>query len=311
MKVACLQMNSNRDIAHNIVRLEALVKEAVGQGAQLVATPENTFVMGEPLPGEERRLYTMQDHPGVAAGARIARDYGCWLLIGSLAVQEPGLDSQKSFNRSLLFNPAGEIAAQYDKIHLFDVELGNGEVYAESSRMLPGGKAVVASLFPSPGRGEGRGGGLLGRPFSEALSPTLPPAGGGGSIRLGLSICYDLRFPQLYRALAKEGADMIAIPAAFTVPTGEAHWHVLLRARAIETGCFILAPAQTGEHPGGRRTYGHALIVDPWGKILADGGTQEGFIIAELDMAHVARTRQRLPSLQHDRAFVISPGKKT
>ncbi len=272
MKLACLQMNSTRDIAHNIARLETLVKDAVVQDAEFVATPENTFVMGEPAEGETRIFYTMANHPGIPASARIAKDYKIWLLIGSIAVLETGADSQKTYNRSLLFNPEGQIVAHYDKIHLFDVALPGGETYTESARILPGERAVTAQT----------------------------PWG-----RLGMTICYDVRFPHLYRTLAKAGASILSVPAAFTVPTGEAHWHVLLRARAIETGCFVIAPAQTGTHPGNRKTYGHALIVDPWGKILTDAGEGEGIAIAELDLEEVGKTRGKLPSLVHDREFSL------
>lgn len=270
MKIACVQMNSSRDIEANCASLHRLIKEAAGKGAQLVATPENTFVMGEPDAGEQRVLYTQENHPGVAAAASMAREFQCWLLIGSVAVADAILDNGKTYNRSLLFNPQGQVTAAYDKIHLFDVALPNGEIYTESSRILAGNKAVVADM----------------------------PWG-----KLGMSICYDVRFPHLYRTLAKAGAAMLAVPAAFTVPTGEAHWHVLLRARAIENGCFVIAPAQTGEHPGGRKTYGHALIVDPWGNVLADAGTGEGIIMADIDISQVSHTRGRLPSLGHDREF--------
>ena len=272
MKVACVQMNSSRDIAQNVAVLSKLVRDAVATGAELVATPENTFVMGDPPAGEERILYRLETHPGVAAASHLAKECRCWLLIGSVAVQDSAADGTKTYNRSLLFNPEGTLVQHYDKIHLFDVTLPNGEVYSESAKMLPGDKAVVAQL----------------------------PAA-----KLGMTICYDVRFPYLYRALAKAGAEILAVPSAFTVPTGEAHWHVLLRARTIENGCFVIAPAQTGTHPGGRKTYGHALIIDPWGKVLADAGTQEGFIIADLDITQVAATRGKLPSLRHDRNFSI------
>jgi predicted amidohydrolase len=271
MKIACLQMNSGRDIDANIATLSSLAAQAVRDGAQLVATPENTFAMGEPAEGESRVIYEQEDHPGVQAASAMARTHGCWLLIGSVAVA--GGDSPKCFNRSLLFDPNGRIAASYDKIHLFDVALPGGEVYTESSRMLPGERAVVAPL---------------------------------PQIGLGMSICYDVRFPHLYRALAKAGAGLLAVPAAFTVPTGQAHWHVLLRARAIENGCYVIAPAQTGTHPGGRKTYGHALIIDPWGKVLAEAGEGVGVLLADIDPALVAATRAKLPSLGHDREFTAN-----
>jgi len=197
----------------------------------------------------------------------LARESGLWLHCGSLAVL---LDNGRVANRTLLLDPRGEVVARYDKIHMFDVDLGNGEAYRESATFEAGAEAVVACT----------------------------PWGG-----LGLSICYDLRFPHLYRSLAKAGADFLAVPAAFTRTTGRAHWHVLLRARAIETGCFVFAPAQCGEHVGGRQTYGHALIVSPWGAIIADGGENPGFIIAEIDPAEVDEARRKIPSLGHDRSY--------
>ena len=273
MKIACLQMNSSRDIAANIATLHAMVKEAVGKGAQLVATPENTFVMGEPASGEPRVFYTQENHPGVLAALQMAKEYQCWLLIGSVAVQtaqSQALYPEKNYNRSLLIDPQGTVKASYDKIHLFDVALPNGEIYTESSRIIAGSKAVLADM---------------------------------PSVKLGMTVCYDVRFPHLYRALAKAGAGILSIPAAFTVPTGEAHWHVLLRARAIENGCFVIAPAQTGTHSGGRKTYGHALIVDPWGKIIAEAGGDTGIIMGDIDLNQIDQVRGRLPSLGHDRDY--------
>ena len=285
MKIACVQMNSSRDIAANIAKLQAWIKDAAAQGAQLVATPENTFVMGEPAEEEMRQFYTQENHPGVAAAAAMAQENGCWLLIGSVAVADDsgqGAVDKRTYNRSLLFDPQGRVAASYDKVHLFDVVLPNGEIYTESARMLAGEKAVVVQWTVGSGQG------------TDALSTAL-----------GMTICYDLRFPHLYRMLAKAGAQILAIPSAFTVPTGEAHWEVLLRARAIENGCFVIAPAQTGVHPGGRKTYGHAMIIDPWGKILAQAGVEEGIILADIDLAQVEEIRGKLPSLAHDREFVI------
>jgi predicted amidohydrolase len=266
LKTACIQLSSGSDMAANIARIEALVAEAAAQGAQLAALPENAFLMDEP--GAQRQRYTQENHPGIRAAAALAQRHSLWLLVGSAAIYPP--EGDKAYNRSLLFNPQGEITAHYDKIHLFDVEVGDGQSYRESAKILSGSKTVLAQL-------------------PEGI--------------LGMTICYDVRFPHLYRALAKAGADILAVPSAFTQVTGEAHWHVLLRARAIENGCFVIAPAQCGTHPGGRKTYGHSLIIDPWGRVLADGGTQEGIIACELDLAHVRNTRAKLPSLQHDRAF--------
>jgi predicted amidohydrolase len=268
LTVACIQLNSGDDIKANIAKIETLVAKAAKTGAEFVVLPENAFFMGDPA-AKTRQLFTQDTHPGVKAAKNMAVRHALWLLAGSVAVLPKGKGT-KTVNRSLLFNPQGELTASYDKIHLFDVQLPNGEVYAESAKFLPGKKSMLSKA----------------------------PLG-----KLGLTVCYDLRFPHLYRALAKKGADIIAVPSAFTQTTGEAHWHVLLRARAIENGCFIIAPAQTGTHPGGRKTYGHSLIVDPWGKVLADGGTKEGVVLAEIDLAQVKKIRASLPSLKHDRKF--------
>jgi predicted amidohydrolase len=269
ISIALIQLTSSSDIAANIAKIEKLVKKAAAQGAELVALPENAFYMR----GDDKIAppkYTEKSHPAVKAAAQMARRYGVWLLAGSVAViPSPGNDT-KSYNHSLLFNPQGKIVARYDKIHLFDVQVGDGQVYRESARFMPGKKSVVAKMAGS---------------------------------KLGMTVCYDLRFPHLYRKLAKAGAEILAVPAAFTQVTGEAHWHVLLRARAIENTCFVIAPAQTGEHPGGRKTYGHSLIIDPWGKILADGGTKEGIVMAKIDLDDVKKVRTKLPSLKHDRKF--------
>jgi deaminated glutathione amidase len=268
IKTSCIQINSGGDMQANIEKITALVTQAATQGSTLIATPENTFLMEEPK--VERVLYTQAEHPGVAVAAKLAKEHGVWLLIGSVAIKKH--DSKKTANRALLFDPQGKAVAHYDKIHLFDVEVGDGQSYRESAKIIPGDKAVVADMR---------------------------------SARLGLSVCYDVRFPHIYRTLAKAGAEILAIPAAFTQVTGEAHWHVLNRARAIENGCFVIAPAQTGTHPGNRKTYGHSLIIDPWGRVLADGGTEEGIITAELDMALVKKTRASIPSLMHDREYQL------
>jgi predicted amidohydrolase len=199
----------------------------------------------------------------------LARKLGIFLHVGSLAIK---LSAEKAANRGFLISPTGDIVARYDKIHMFDVDLADGESYRESRSYRPGEQAVISDL----------------------------PWG-----RLGLTVCYDLRFPALYRALAEAGASMLAIPAAFTRQTGEAHWHVLVRARAIENGSFVFAAAQGGKHESGRETYGHSLIVDPWGRVLAEGGTEPGVTMAEIDMAEVPKARARIPSLQHGRRFEI------
>jgi predicted amidohydrolase len=206
-------------------------------------------------------------HPAITRFAALAETTGAWLLAGSITIK---LDGEKLANRSLLFDPGGRIVARYDKIHMFDADPTDGQAYRESATFQPGDKAVVADTD-----------------FG----------------RVGLSICYDVRFPALYNALAQGGATLITVPAAFTVPTGKAHWHVLLRARAIETGAFVVAPGQVGEHPGGRFTYGHSLIVAPWGEVLADGGEVEGFVAADCDMDRVAKARQMIRSLNHGRPF--------
>jgi predicted amidohydrolase len=215
------------------------------------------------------------DDPFLAGMRELARDTGAWILVGSLVIDpagEPGAEAneERLANRSFLIDAQGAIVARYDKIHMFDIDLPGGESYRESNAYRPGGRTVVAET----------------------------PWG-----RLGMTVCYDVRFPHLYRALAQAGADFLAVPSVFTVPTGTAHWHVLLRARAIENGCFVFAPAQWGEHAGGRRSYGHSLIVDPWGEVLADGGEQPGIITAKIDPERIAKARGIVPSLQHDRAF--------
>jgi len=268
LSVACLQLNSGSDMGANIRHIAEMVAQAAAGGATFIALPENCFLMEEPGQGAQRVLHDMASHPGVEAALRMAGQHGVWLLVGSVAIKID--DSGKTVNRSLLFDDKGKLAAHYDKIHLFDVQLPGGEVYAESARFLPGNKKVTAAI---------------------------------PSALLGLTICYDVRFPQLYRDLAQAGVSILMVPAAFTAVTGEAHWHVLLRARAIENGCFVIAPAQTGTHPGGRKTYGHSLVIDPWGQVLVDGGTQPGIVMAQLDLDMVAQVRSRIPSLTHDRTY--------
>jgi predicted amidohydrolase len=251
------------------------VRRARDGGADFIMTPENTGLT-EPV-GKLRREKARDEanHPVLAALREVAQETGVWLLIGSLAVdlsREPGTaeGEQRLANRSYLVDPGGAVMARYDKIHMFDVDLAGGESYRESNAFRPGGRAVLAET-----------------PWGV----------------LGMTVCYDLRFPHLYRGLAQAGADFLAIPSAFTVPTGKAHWHVLLRARAIENGCFVFAPAQSGEHAEGRRTYGHSLIVDPWGEVLADAGEGVGIVSAHIDLAAIAKARRMVPSLQHDRPF--------
>jgi predicted amidohydrolase len=265
--VACVQMNSGREIGPNIETASSLIRQARKAGADFILTPENTTCI-EPI--RERVLanaHGEDSHPAIPAFQALAAETGAWLLIGSLTIK---LDPKTCANRSFLFGPKGQIAARYDKIHMFDVDLANGETYRESATFRPGRQAVTAEL----------------------------PWG-----RLGLTICYDMRFAYLYRALALAGSSFITVPAAFTRPTGQAHWHVLLRVRAIETGCFIFAPAQTGEHAESRKTYGHSLIVAPWGEILADAGEDVGIVTATIDPAKVSEARGMVPALKHDREF--------
>jgi predicted amidohydrolase len=269
---ACVQLNVGTEIEPNLRQAGALIRQARDAGATLIATPENTSFIVQGREAVLERALPEERHPGLPYFADLARETGATLLIGSLSI---GLPDGKAANRSYLFAPSGEILARYDKIHMFDVDLAGGERYRESATFGPGDQAVVAPL----------------------------PAGGV----LGMTVCYDLRFAYLYRTLAQAGADILSVPAAFTRKTGQAHWHVLLRARAIETGSFIIAPAQTGTHDKGRQTWGHSLIVAPWGEILADAGEEVGIVTAEIDLVRVAEARDAVPSLRHDRR-VTPPG---
>jgi len=272
-KAACLQLSSGRDIVPNIRAAAALVRRARDAGADLIMTPEVSDMI-EPQRGQRlAKARAEAEHPMLAAFCDLARETGAHLLLGSIVVRLP--DEERLANRSILIDPDGEVAARYDKIHMFDVSLAGGETYRESNAFRPGDAAVLAPL----------------------------PWG-----MLGMTVCYDLRFPHLCRALAQAGASFLAIPSAFTVPTGRAHWHVLMRARAIETGCFVFAPAQTGEHAEGRRTFGHSLIVAPWGEVLADGGEEVGFVTANIDPAKIEEARRSVPSLSHDRPFAPPAG---
>jgi len=263
--VACIQNSAIDDLAYNIQDSTELIREAVAQGAHLVCLPEYFTCLEQRDTLYLERGFSANDHPAPGHFGALAKELNVWLLLGSLPIK---LNDTKVANRSMLLNPAGKIAQTYDKIHLFDVRLKKGESYRESNTVQAGSRACTADL----------------------------PWG-----RLGLSICYDLRFPQLYRILSHAGADFISIPAAFTATTGAAHWHVLVRARAIETGCYVFAPGQCGRRPWGRRTYGHSLIVDPWGEIIADGGEERGFIVAEVDPRKVGEARTMIPALEHDR----------
>jgi predicted amidohydrolase len=266
-KAACIQLRSSGDVAENIRATSALVREAAAAGARFIATPENTNIMAQDGRAKMAATFVEAEDPALPAFAELAKALHVWLLIGSLHIK---VSETKTANRSYLFAPDGSIAAHYTKIHLFDVTVASGESYRESSTVEGGHQAVLADTE-----------------FGV----------------IGLSVCYDLRFPQLYRQLAKKGAFAFTIPSSFTVPTGTAHWHVLLRARAIENGAFVIAPAQGGTHANGRKTYGHSLIVSPWGEVLAEAGTDPGVIVADIDPSLSKRAREKVPSLEHDRAF--------
>ncbi|MBL6863388.1 MAG: carbon-nitrogen hydrolase family protein [Rhodospirillales bacterium] len=270
---ACVQHNATENIETNLPIVKDLIHLALDQKADFIALPECVSLM------EPNQDYLIQkapeerEHPFLELYENEAKKSKIWLLGGTLAIKSKNnLGHNKIFNRLYLFNPLGKIVAKYDKIHMFDVNLGNGLVYSESETYEAGNRAVVANI----------------------------PWG-----KLGLSICYDIRFPNLYRDLAHAGANILCAPAAFTKVTGEAHWHILQRARAIETGSFIISPALCGSHSGGKETYGHSLIIDPWGKILADGGEGPGVISAKIDMNKVNEVRAKIPSLQHDRTFTL------
>ena len=266
-----VQMTSSRSLAENLSTIDTRARAAADAGASLVCLPETCTLME---PDRERLLATLKptdSDPTVDALCSLAHACDVWLSIGSHVALTMDADATpKAANRSLMINPMGEIVETYDKIHLFDVDLDGGETYRESNNYKGGDRAVIADT-----------------PLSK----------------LGMTVCYDLRFPGLYRDLAKAGADILLIPSAFTRPTGEAHWEPLLRARAIENGCYVLAAAQCGEHEGGRRTWGHSMIIDPWGKILADGGQTTGLVSGQVDLAQVTTARSHLPSLRHGRSY--------
>lgn len=267
---ACVQMRSGRDPAANRDAAVAGVREAAAAGARYVQTPEMTSLVERSRERLFEVVTTEDADPTLAALREVARETGAVVHVGSIAVRA----GDKIANRAYLIDPEGGITASYDKLHLFDVDLPSGERWRESATYTGGSCAVLAGM-----------------PWAV----------------LGLTICYDIRFPALYRALAEAGADVLTAPACFTRQTGEAHWHVLQRARAIETGSFLISAAQGGRHEDGRETYGHSLIVDPWGRVLADaGGAEPGVILAEIDLALVADARARIPSLQHARTFTIA-----
>lgn len=271
MRAGLVQLTVGDDPATNLPQTVDLIRQAAAGGADFVLTPECTNGLSSSR-DHQRVVFRHEEHdPTLAALRAEAAAAGIWLLVGSLGLKTDDADGRFA-NRSFLIAPDGSIAACYDKIHMFDVNVSDTEVYRESAGYRPGGRAVLA---------------------------------GTAIGRIGMTVCYDLRFSHLYRRLAQAGAQILTVPAAFNHITGAAHWEVLLRARAIETGCFVLAPAQTGFHPEtagkGRRTYGHSLVIAPWGEILADGGDQPGVTFADIDLGQVAVARQRIPSLDHDR----------
>jgi predicted amidohydrolase len=270
--VACVQLNSGNDLEANLRAAEAAVRSAAGRGAHLIMLPEYATLLDGSGRVMRENSHAEENHPALARLQALARETRAWLLIGSLTVK---LNDERMVNRSFLLSSDGGIVARYDKIHMFDVTLPSGKVIRESSAYQPGDQAVIAATPWGP---------------------------------LGMTICYDLRFPQLYRALAKAGALFLAVPSSFQRETGTAHWHALLRARAIENLSYVFAPAMCGDHPGNRMTYGHSLIVDPWGRILAELGAEPGIAMAEIDPGEVARMRAMLPSLEHDRKFSVPPG---
>ena len=269
-KAGLIQLRSSREMATNLEEASKLIRQAASQGATFISTPEMTNIFEPDRERLKAVVMTEAEDSSVHGFVELAAKLKIWLHLGSLALK--GEDG-KLVNRTLLLNPKGEIVARYDKIHLFDVDLPNGDKYRESDTYTAGAQAVKVDL-----------------PFCS----------------LGLSICYDIRQPALYHALAKAGANVLVVPAAFTVPTGKAHWHVLLRARAIETGSFVIAAAQGGTHDSGRETFGHSKVVDPWGKVIAEAGVDPEYLLFEIDPAESAAARARIPALVHAREFTLS-----
>jgi predicted amidohydrolase len=269
-KAGLIQTNVSNEMAENIAFVRAQAKLARDAGADFVMTPENTGLIGANRAETLAKAQTEEEHAMLAACRANARETGVWFLVGSIHVRVAGEEQIR--NRSYLIDSSGDVVASYDKIHMFDVRLEGGENYFESATFKPGERSVLAET-----------------PWGV----------------LGMTICYDLRFPYLYRDLAHAGASMLSIPSSFTVPTGKAHWHTILRSRAIETGCYVFAPAQVGTHKGsGRKTYGHSIVVAPWGEVLVDaGGEKPGFVVADVDLAKVDEARKMVPSLQHDRKY--------
>ena len=268
LKVACVQLTSTTDISENIQISSELIREAHSQGTQLISLPEVVNLVQRSRRKAAEVVRTEDEETSLRAYRELAAELGVWLHTGSLVIKL--INDERNVNRSFLIDDKGAIAATYDKIHMFDVDLENGVSFRESRAFRPGDRAVVAET----------------------------PWGG-----VGMTVCYDVRFAYLYRALAKAGASILMVPAAFTRQTGQAHWHILLQARAIETGCFVVASAQCGDHEDGRETYGHSLIVAPWGEILADGGEEPCIVVADLNFTKIDKARGMVPALSHDRDF--------
>ncbi|MEP3226895.1 MAG: carbon-nitrogen hydrolase family protein [Parasphingorhabdus sp.] len=272
MRIAVAQMCSGISPIDNARVLQNYIGDAAAQKAEILFTPEMTGLVDRDRARAMAHIYPESEDPVLAAACAAAKHAQIWVALGSLAIQPIESGSEKSVNRSFLINPVGDIVARYDKIHLFDVDLDSGESWRESSAYQGGTQAVTAR-------------------FGETV--------------LGLSVCYDLRFPALYAGLTNAGAEILAIPAAFTVPTGKAHWEILLRARAIEAGVFVVAAAQCGAHEDGRKTYGHSLIVDPWGQVLLDMDTEIGVAVCDINLQEVAKTRRRIPAIANRRTFAL------
>jgi predicted amidohydrolase len=264
-------MQTGNDLAANLATVSGMAREAAANGARLVLTPEYVLMMDGSGRVMRERALDAEGAPALPELQALARSLQVWLLAGSLTLRT---DDGRIWNRSFLLGADGAVVATYDKIHMFDVTLPDGRAIRESSAYRPGERAVIAAT----------------------------PWG-----RLGLTVCYDLRFPGLFRVLAQAGAQFITVPSSFQRQTGKVHWHTLVRARAIENGCFLLAPAMCGEHPGNRQTYGHTLVVDPWGEVLADGGESACIVYADIDPAAVARARGMIPSIEHDRPYSLPP----
>lgn len=268
LRAACVQITGKPRVEDNIALIDPMIREAAAQGADLVCLPEICNLVQKNREEQQKQVRTEAEDPALAAFRALAKELGIWIHAGSLAIRPE--EGDRLANRGFLIAPDGSIRAKYDKIHMFDVDLENAESYRESFSYRPGEQAVLAQT----------------------------PWGG-----YGMGVCYDVRFPALFRDLAGAGAKVLTMPACFTQPTGKAHWHVLLRARAIENGCFVIAAAQCGEHEDGRKTYGHSLIIDPWGDVLADAGPDQGIILADLDMARVDEVRGMVPSLKNGRDY--------